>query len=39
MLIKNYPSIRGEDFIDYYKTATWKLLHAYIDEHSQRLID
>ena len=39
MLLMNYPSIRGEDSIDYSKKATWNLLHAYIDANSQRLID
>ena len=34
-----YPSIRGEDLPDYSKNVTWNLLHAYIDAHSQILID
>ena len=35
----DYPSTRGKDSPDYAKKATWNLLHAYIDAHSQRLID
>ena len=34
-----YTSIRGENLPYYYKQATWNLLHAYIDVHTQRLID
>ena len=39
MLIMEYPSIRGEELLDYAKKSTWNLLHAYIDSHSQILID
>ena len=35
----NYPSIRGEALPDHAKNPTWKLLHACMDEHSQRLIE
>ena len=35
----DYPSIRGEEWPDYAKKSTWKLLYAYIYAHSQRLID
>ena len=35
----NYPSIRGEEIPDYAKKFTWNLLRAYIDAHSQILID
>ena len=34
-----YQSIRGEDFPNYAKNATWNLLHANIDAYNQRLID
>ena len=34
-----YPYIIGEEFPEYAKKATWKTFHAYIDAHSQRLID
>ena len=34
-----YPSIREEELPDYAKNATWNLFHAYMDEHSQILID
>ena len=34
-----YPSIRGEYFPDFDKNFTWNILHAYIDAHSQILID
>ena len=34
-----YPSIRGEELTDYANKSTWKILHEYIDAHSQRLID
>ena len=39
MLLMEYPSVRGEEIPDYDKKKTWNLLHAYIDVHSQRLID
>ena len=39
MLLMDYPCIRGEELPDYAKNATWDLLHAYIDAHSQILID
>ena len=39
MLFMDYPSIREEYFPDYAKKAAWKLLNAYIDAHSQSLID
>ena len=32
-------SIGGEEIPDYDKKATWNLLHAYIDAHSQILTD
>ena len=35
----NYPSIRGEILPDYAKKSTWDLLHAYIDAHSQILVN
>ena len=38
MFLKDYQSIRDEYLPDYYKEATWNLLHTYIDEHSQRFI-
>ena len=34
----DYTSIRGEYLPDYTKNVTWNLLHAYMDEHSQRFI-
>ena len=39
MLLMDYPSIRGGDFPDHAKNSTLKLLHPYIDAHSQRTID
>ena len=39
MLLEDYPSIRGGELPDYTKTSTWNLLYAYIDAHSQILID
>ena len=39
ILLMDCPSIRGVDFPYYYKKDTWNLLHAYIDAHSQILID
>ena len=35
----DYPSIKGEELIDNTKKATWNLLHAYIDAHSQIIFD
>ena len=35
----DYPSIRGGDLLYYAKNATQNLLHAYIDAHSQKIID
>ena len=35
----DYPSIRGGNLPDYSKNDTWNLLHAYIDTHSQILLD
>ena len=37
MLLIDYQSIIEEDSPDYVEKATWKLLHAYIDAHSQIL--
>ena len=34
-----YPSKKGEDVQDYAKNTTWNILNAYIDAHSQMLID
>ena len=31
--------MRGNLFSDYDKKATWNILHAYIDAHSQKIID
>ena len=39
MLLMDYPSIRGRKLPYYAKNATWNLLYAYKDAHSQRLID
>ena len=39
MLLMDYPYIKGGYLSDYYKNATWKLLHAYIYAHRQKLID
>ena len=39
MLLMDYPSIRGEYFLDYAKEFTWDLLHAYIYAQIQILID
>ena len=39
MLIMDYPSIRGEYLSYNAKNSTWNLFHAYIDSHSQMLID
>ena len=35
----NYPSIIGKYLTDYAKNTTCNILHAYIDAHSQILID
>ena len=35
----DYTSIREEQLPDYAKKSTWNLLYAYIDAHSQILID
>ena len=37
MLLIDYQSMIEEDSPDYVKNATWNLLHAYIDAHSQIL--
>ena len=39
MLLMESPPIIGEEILYYAKNATCNLLHAYIDAHSQRLID
>ena len=39
MLLMDYPYKRGEYLPEYSKKATWKLFRAYIDAHSQILID
>ena len=39
MFLMEYPSITGEDLLDYAEKAIWNILHAYIDAHNQRLID
>ena len=39
MLRMEYPSIRGEDLIDYFLKATWNLLHGYICAHRRILRD
>ena len=39
MILMEYTSIIGEDLSYYANKATWKLLHTYIDAHSQGLID
>ena len=39
MFLMDYLSIRGEELSDYPKKAAWNLLNAYIDAHSQRLIN
>ena len=38
MLLMDYTSKREEDLPDYANKATWKILHAYIDAHSQIFI-
>ena len=35
----DYPSIRGGELPEYSKNVSWKLLNAYIYDHSQILID
>ena len=37
MFLMYYTSIRGEELQYYSKNATWNILYAYIDAHSQRL--
>ena len=37
MLLMDYPSIRGEELLDYSKKSAWNPLNAYIDARSQRL--
>ena len=39
MVLMEFPYIWEEYFPDYNKKFTWNLLHAYIDAHSQILID
>ena len=39
MLLMEYPSKRRGYLPDYAKKASWNLLHKYIDEHGQKLID
>ena len=39
MLLRDYTSIRGEGRPHSAKKTTWNLFHAYIDAHSQILID
>ena len=39
MFLMDYPYIRREDISDFYQKSTCNLLHAYIDAHSQILID
>ena len=39
MLLMEHPYIRGEDFTDYTKILTCNILYAYMDAHTQRLID
>ena len=39
MLLMDYPFIKGKELPNYSKKATWYLLHAYIDAHSQILVD
>ena len=34
-----YLSIRGKELLYYAKKATWNLFRAYIDAHSQRLME
>ena len=33
MLLMDYSSIRGEEFPDYAKHATWNMFHVYIYIH------
>ena len=39
MSLVYYTSIKGEYLSDYAKNSTLSILHAYIDAHSQRLLD
>ena len=39
MFLMDYLSIRDEYLPDYAKNSTWNILRAYIDAHSQILID
>ena len=39
MLLMDYSPIIGDDLPDYVKKATYNLLNAYIDAHSQRIIN
>ena len=39
MLLMEYTSIRGGYLQDCDKNATWDILHAYIDAHSQILLN
>ena len=38
MLLMGYPSISGEDLLDYAKNYTWNLFQAYIDAYIKILI-
>ena len=38
MMLMEYPSTRGKDFLDYDNKAAFNLLHAYIDSYNQRLV-
>ena len=38
MLLMKYPSIWGEEILDYAKKFTWNLFRVYIDAHSQILL-
>ena len=39
MFLMDYTSISTKALPDYAKKDTWNLLHAYLDAHSQILID
>ena len=39
MLLMDYPYTIGEELPYHAKNSTYNLFHAYIDAHSQRLID
>ena len=39
MLLMDYPFIRKEKIPDYDKKDTWNLLHYYMDEKIQIIID